>query len=59
MADVPPKELTDAIAEGRPLIVCGAGVSRAATDGAARSVFCPEFALNFWKLGVFFYKMSR
>ncbi len=35
MADVPPKELTDAIAAGRALIVCGAGVSRAATGGAA------------------------
>ena len=35
MADVPPKDLTDAIAAGRALIVCGAGVSRAATDGAA------------------------
>jgi tetratricopeptide (TPR) repeat protein len=35
MADVPPRELTDAIAAGRALIVCGAGVSRAATDSAA------------------------
>jgi tetratricopeptide (TPR) repeat protein len=35
MADVPPKDLTAAIAEGRALIVCGAGVSRAATNGAA------------------------
>jgi hypothetical protein len=35
MADVPPRELTDAIAAGRALIVCGAGVSRAATGGAA------------------------
>jgi hypothetical protein len=35
MADVPPNELKAAIAEGRALIVCGAGVSRAATDGAA------------------------
>ena len=35
MADDPPKDLCDAIAEGRALIVCGAGVSRAATDGQA------------------------
>ena len=35
MADVPPKDLCDAIAEGRALIVCGAGVSRAATEGTA------------------------
>ena len=35
MADVPPKELKAVIAEGRALIVCGAGVSRAATDDAA------------------------
>ncbi|MGO4870507.1 MAG: tetratricopeptide repeat protein [Roseiarcus sp.] len=35
MADVPPRELTAAIAAGQALIVCGAGVSRAATGGAA------------------------
>ena len=35
MADIPPKDLCDAITEGRALIVCGAGVSRAATDGQA------------------------
>jgi tetratricopeptide (TPR) repeat protein len=35
MADVPPRELTEAIAAGQALIVCGAGVSRATTDGAA------------------------
>jgi len=35
MADDPPKELIAAIAAGRALIVCGAGVSRAATGGAA------------------------
>ena len=35
MADDPPKELTDAIAEGRALLICGAGVSQAATNGAA------------------------
>jgi tetratricopeptide (TPR) repeat protein len=35
MADVPPNELKAAIAAGRALIVCGAGVSRAATDGKA------------------------
>jgi hypothetical protein len=48
MADVPPKELTAAIAAGRALIVCGAGVSRAATDGAARSMFGLDSASNFW-----------
>ena len=35
MADDPPKELCDAIAEGRALMICGAGVSRAAAGGAA------------------------
>ena len=35
MANEPPKELREAIADGRALIVCGAGVSRAATDGKA------------------------
>jgi hypothetical protein len=35
MPDVPPTELTNAIAEGRALLVCGAGVSQAATDGQA------------------------
>ena len=35
MADPPPKELKAAIAAGRALIVCGAGVSMAATGGAA------------------------
>jgi tetratricopeptide (TPR) repeat protein len=35
MPDAPPVELKAAIAEGRALIVCGAGVSRAATDGKA------------------------
>jgi len=35
MPDAPPAELRAAIAEGRALIVCGAGVSRAATDGKA------------------------
>jgi SIR2-like domain len=35
MADDPPNELKAALAEGRALIVCGAGVSMAATGGAA------------------------
>src|SRR5277367_6561312 len=35
MADDPPSELKTALAEGRALIVCGAGVSMAATGGAA------------------------
>ena len=35
MADEPPRDLRDAIVQGRALIVCGAGVSRAATDGVA------------------------
>ena len=35
MPDVPPAELKAAIAEGRALIVCGAGVSLAATEGQA------------------------
>jgi SIR2-like protein/AAA domain-containing protein len=35
MADDPPRDLRDALAEGRALVVCGAGISRAATDGAA------------------------
>ena len=35
MADAPPEELVKAIAEGRALIVCGAGVTRLATDGKA------------------------
>jgi hypothetical protein len=34
MPDAPPAELIAAIAEGRALIICGAGVSRAATDKA-------------------------
>ena len=34
MAD-PPKELIEAIHEGRALIVCGAGVTRLATDNSA------------------------
>jgi hypothetical protein len=37
MADLPPKELKAAIAAGRALIVCGAGVSMAATGGTAPS----------------------
>ena len=35
MPDAPPAELKSAIADGRALIICGAGVSRAATNGAA------------------------
>jgi tetratricopeptide (TPR) repeat protein len=35
MPDAAPAELKAAIAEGRALIICGAGVSRAATNGAA------------------------
>ena len=35
MPDVPPIDLCDAIAKGRALIVCGAGVSSAATGGKA------------------------
>ena len=35
MADDPPKELLDAVTAGRALIICGAGVSRAATNGSA------------------------
>jgi tetratricopeptide (TPR) repeat protein len=35
MPDAAPAELKAAIGEGRALIVCGAGVSRAATNGAA------------------------
>ena len=35
MSEVPPQELREAIAGGKALIVCGAGVSRAATDGEA------------------------
>jgi hypothetical protein len=35
MPDAAPAELKAAIAEGRTLIICGAGVSRAATNGAA------------------------
>ena len=35
MADDPPKDLRDAIAEGRALVVCGAGVSQAATNREA------------------------
>ena len=35
MADAPPEELLGAIAAGRALIICGAGVSKAATNGAA------------------------
>jgi hypothetical protein len=35
MPDDPPKDLSGAIAEGRALVICGAGVSRAATDGQA------------------------
>jgi SIR2-like domain len=35
MADDPPRDLRDALAEGRALVVCGAGISRAATDGTA------------------------
>jgi tetratricopeptide (TPR) repeat protein len=35
MADDPPRDLRDAIAEGRALIVCGAGVSQSATNRVA------------------------
>ena len=35
MPNDPPAELKAAVAEGRALIVCGAGVSRAASDGKA------------------------
>jgi len=35
MADAPPEELLGAIAAGRALIICGAGVSKAATNDAA------------------------
>ena len=35
MVDAPPQELKDALAEGRALIVCGAGVSMSATGGKA------------------------
>jgi len=35
MPDALPVELKTAIAEGRALIVCGAGVSRAASEGKA------------------------
>jgi hypothetical protein len=35
MPDAPPAELKAAIGEGRSLIVCGAGVSRAVADGQA------------------------
>jgi tetratricopeptide (TPR) repeat protein len=35
VTDDPPQELREAIALGRALIVCGAGVSRGATDGKA------------------------
>jgi hypothetical protein len=35
MADDPPRDLRDAIAEGRALVVCGAGVSQAATNRQA------------------------
>ncbi len=37
MPDAAPAELKAAIADGRALIICGAGVSRAATNGAAPS----------------------
>lgn len=35
MPEEPPKDLLEAIANGRALVVCGAGVSRAATEGKA------------------------
>jgi len=35
MADDPPRDLRDSIADGRALIVCGAGVSQAATNRQA------------------------
>ncbi len=35
MVDDPPRDLRDAIAEGRALVVCGAGVSQSATNRVA------------------------